>query len=357
MFGLSQQVALAAIRYTITDLGSLSGTYVTPAKPSAINNRGQVVGFAQYTSSPGSPTRAFFWSAGGTMEELGTFPGGTNSSAADINDNGVVVGWADNAAGSDHAFIYRGSGPLEDLGTLGGAESEAVGINNNGQVVGKSDIAGSGYHTFLYGNGQMQDMGTLGGTSSNAFTINDNGQFVGWSHTVGNAAGHAYVYRNGAMEDLGTLGGTISYGVSINDSGQVAGFSSLAGAQAIHAFLWSQGGAMQDLGTLPAGASNYATGINKTGQVVGFTSDQRAFLYDGGSMVDLQDLIDPASGWVLTAAQDINDLGQIVGYGSHTVGGTVVGTAFLLTPVPEPAALILLALGGLAVMRRCRPNH
>jgi len=53
-----------------------------------------------------------------------------------------------------------------------------------------------------------------------------------------------------------------------------------------------------------------------------------AFLWSGGSMKDLNDLIPAGSGWVLTEATGINDSGQIVGNG--TLGG--VERAFLLNP-------------------------
>jgi probable HAF family extracellular repeat protein len=65
-------------------------------------------------------------------------------------------------------------------------------------------------------------------------------------------------------------------------------------------------------------------------------------------MMDLNTLIDPLSGWTLNIANDINDTGWIVGYG--TVGGKT--HAFLLTP--EPATLSLLALGALALISRKR---
>ena len=64
-------------------------------------------------------------------------------------------------------------------------------------------------------------------------------------------------------------------------------------------------------------------------------------------MVDLNSLIDPSSGWVLTSGEGINDVGQITGYG--TIGGET--HAFLLTPVvPEPSTLVLAALGILGLM-------
>lgn len=43
--------------------------------------------------------------------------------------------------------------------------------------------------------------------------------------------------------------------------------------------------------------------------------EKRAFLYSNGLMSDLNNLIDPGSGWTLTGAYGINDSGQIVGSG------------------------------------------
>ena len=78
---------------------------------------------------------------------------------------------------------------------------------------------------------------------------------------------------------------------------------------------------------------------------------KHAFFADvSGAMVDLNTLIDPASGWELLEAHGINDSGQIAGHGM--IGGQT--HAFLLTPTPEPASLCLLALGGTALLRRNR---
>jgi len=104
---------------------------------------------------------------------------------------------------------------------------------------------------------------------------------------------------------------------------------------------------MIDLGTL-GGLTSSAYAINNSGQVVGesqTTYDTHAFVFDTENMFDLNDLIPSDSGWDLITAQDINSSGQIVGYGS--IGGEQHG--YLLTPVPEPATLSLLALGGLLV--------
>ena len=69
-------------------------------------------------------------------------------------------------------------------------------------------------------------------------------------------------------------------------------------------------------------------------------------------MLDLESLLDASGqGWTLHFAHDINDRGQIVATGIFND----VPQAVLLTPVPEPAALMLLPVAGLALLRRRRP--
>ena len=199
------------------------------------------------------------------------------------------------------------------------------------------------------------DLGTLGGADSYVYGINTSGQVVGYSYTSGIAAGHAFITgANGVgMTDLGTLGGTNSLAYGINTSGQVVGNSYTSDNAAGHAFITGANGVgMTDLGTL-GGATSYAYGINASGQVVGYSytlgGAAHAFLYDNGTMTDLNSLVSLTGGTVLYQALGINDSGQIIADGSN-------GQAYLLTPVPEPGsyAMMLAGLGlvGYVVRRK-----
>lgn len=299
LLGFAANMALAN-SYTLTDLGTLGGTY---SYAYSINEVGQIVGESQTVGNStqnaflwengvmtglGSPHSyasainnvgqiagtvcnqyysecdAFLWEAG-VMTTLGTL-GGISSAGNAINDAGQIVGYAETASNWAHAFVWE-NGVMTDLGTLGGNSSTAWGINDLGQIVGEADPVGSSARAVLWDAGTITDLGTLGGAYSYAYAINNIGQIVGESKTASNET-HAFLWEDGVMIDLGTLGGTYSYPNSINDAGQVVGSSLTAGDAAWHAFLWEDG-VMTDLGTL-GGDYSVAYSINENGQITGY---------------------------------------------------------------------------------------
>ncbi len=248
------------------------------------------------------------------------------------------------------------------LATLGGTNGHAVGINATGQVAGFSNPTGSAaYHATLWNGTTPTDLGTLGGTSSRAEAINDSGQIAAYSDLAGLPVSvHADVWNGTTPTDLGTLGGFYSYAYGINATGQVAGFSNPTGSGSYHATL-GNGTIPTDLGILDGTTDSYAYGINDFGQVVGESANHtgdapKYFLYTGGTMYDLGSLLLPGSGVtdfaVAANGGSINNLGQIVGYG--TFNG--YQHALRLDPVaaPEPASAVLLSLGPLLFAARRR---
>ncbi len=139
----------------MTDIGTLNGRNSWGRD---INNRGQIVGESDVDiDGTAHYTHAFLWSDG-TMIDLGTLqsdPRAGFSAATAINDDGVVVGWAENDQRERRAFIYQ-DGQMQDLNDLlyllneDGSTitprivlTEARDINRDGVIVGWGTVRGS----------------------------------------------------------------------------------------------------------------------------------------------------------------------------------------------------------------------
>ena len=79
-----------------------------------------------------------------TVTDLGVIGNGPESFPVGINNASQVVGYADTYTHYSHAFLYDGSAPLVNLGSLGGDYSNSIptAINNQGTVVGYSNTLG-----------------------------------------------------------------------------------------------------------------------------------------------------------------------------------------------------------------------
>jgi probable HAF family extracellular repeat protein len=300
--------------YRITPLGNLGGTQ---GSPSAINDQGDIVGSS--TLADDFFAHAYL-SVNGNLTDLD--PQGISSHAADISNNGAIVGAFRRMP--TRSFMYSG-GTISDLGAPPGAFNGAEGINNAGTIVGWIASAGM-EQAYAYSEGTFKPLGTLGGSRSRALAINDQGQIVGYARTSGEEQ-HAFLYRDGQMIDL-NIGGTESSADDINNQGQIVGtvFKTSLDPRAF----------FYDEGTLVDIASGRANAINNLSQVVGSSTHNRsrpyAFLYENGVLTDLNTLLPVSSGWELLNAQDINNAGQIVGTGVY--GGIEIG--YVLSPVaPE----------------------
>lgn len=321
--------------YVVQDLGTLPGD--SSSVGWAINENGDVVGWSMGLNG----TRAFAFTATGRMVALPGLPDRARTVARDINDAGVIVGSA-NAGGTDlgHAVLWSG-GSVQDLGTLGtGSFSEAWGVNNLDQVVGWSYSNGgsglTGVHGFLYSRSNgMLDL-TPNSDNGSALDINDAGQVTGYKTALGGY--HAFRWQGGTFVDLGVLPGFAhSFGWAINAFGLVTGNSTSASGNSEQLFRYTDGGGLQNLGG--TGEHNVALGINSWSQVVGTkgNSQKRALLYtDADGLRDLNTLIDPSLGWVLLAANDINDAGQIVGYAFNNFTGQTHAVRLQPTATPPP---------------------
>jgi probable HAF family extracellular repeat protein len=304
----------AAQNYSIADLGTLPGGSFSEAH--AINASAVVTGLA---NASGELSDMFAY-RNGILTDLGTL-GGTSGTGNGVNASGQIAGYSTNASGTYRAFLTV-DGTLTDIGDLGGGSAVGYALNDAGQVVGSAVTADGSNHPFLYSAGKMTDLGTLGSPEGNSWWnsaqgINNNGEVVGTSYNAqGNFRG--FVWLKGKMSQMGTLGGSWSQAYAVNNKGQVSGIAYTKGNAQAHAFLLT-GNQMKDLGTLDNGFYSWGFAINDSGVVVGQASPLSggyvAFVYSGGKMKDLNQLIPAGSGWVLQDAYGVNAAGQIVGEG------------------------------------------
>ena len=359
----AMQPSPAAPHYAVVDLGTLGGTF---SLAYAINDRGQVDGFS---TIPGDGAIHSFLFENRMMNDLGTLGGPNSQSFAGLNNVPQVPGSSDTSTsdpnGEDFCgfgtnliclgFVWQ-NGVMTPLPAPGGNNSQAAGINNQGAVVGYAETSKSDpdcpppqvlqFRPVVWSGRQIEVFPLYPGDSEGVgFWINNQGELVGASgicaaydgrYGVGLAPKHALLWRKGSGVpiDLGNLGGTFNNAAfAINDRSQIIGASDVSGDTYQHAFLW-QKGMLTDLGTLPGDVVSAALGINNRGQITGVSDDGnghiRAFLWQNGVMTDLNSLIDPNSPLYLLHGYGINSSGEIVGLAVNTSSGEA--HAFLAIP-------------------------
>jgi probable HAF family extracellular repeat protein len=375
---LSGASVQAAVTYSIKDLGAFSGTNFSAGY--ALNNLGQVVG-----ESGSSSNRHAFLYDGSSMIDLGTL-GGKTSIANGVNDAGLVVGSSRTSDRGTRAFSYQ-NGVMSEI-ALPGSFSEATAVNNAGKIVGyyrpgtPSVIRTAGFTAF---NGSVA---TYEGTIDLRFNaVSDMDKFyqTQTGSPVGTTdrgevqgIGNDWPVNSGPRqpskpftEVLDSIqvagpapdGATEGEGWGTNDERDLVGDATIGGVK--RAVFWNfdphDGYHTTVIPGLDGKLASVAWDINNSSQVVGgtgfgvgttqsgiFTDGGFGFIYNGGVTTNLNDLLDPASGWYVAAAYAINEHAQITGVG--IIDGKA--HAYLMTPlsyspptVPEPASWAMMLTG------------
>jgi len=318
-----------------------------------INDAGEMVGY--YVDDSGN--HAFLWDATGAhILAAPDSPGAAeiDTAATAINNAGQIVGYAQifNADDtvSSPGVLWTREHP-EQIQLLSTDPSVALSprdISDNGTVVGlkANPLTGEALHGFVWTAADgVVDYGTTDNAdpSVNASwsAVNDAGQLVGvWNFQF--SPSHASIGTVGtpAMLPLGAASDAVESGATaINASGSRVGYMDVDGSgHSVPVVFAADGSASAIAGAtlgLPAGQ---ALGINDAGVIVGRADDFstlsfKAFVAIDGVAYDLLQQADDNGGLdYLLTAEAVNASGAIVGVGRY--GDLQVGS-YLLTPISD----------------------
>lgn len=332
------------VRYRVVPLESSLNTNYRFTQGTSINDNGMVAGLIyrhdETPYSSGSIKGVFVHAPITGFEEIGDYQGAL-SQPNRINNRGqftVLGGRGFQTNGVDvyveDAVCYTPGVGFERLGDLGGPWTRAMGINSRGDVVGYGFLDASGFtpsnqHAFLYTDTRgMVDLGLFGGTSAGAADINDDGWICGGSVIPGQG-NTAWIYHEWA--GLTILGhGTAK---RINEQRAV-----ICDDDGLDPVLIQNGQVTPIRGSSEMTPYPFAGDLNDWNVVVHSGQFQvGSSTYIGGyiwtsseGMRNLNKLISTNSGWGISDAYDINNHGQITGFGYFQGRGQ----AFRMDPIP-----------------------
>jgi probable HAF family extracellular repeat protein len=244
----------ANITFTTIDVPGAGYTRI-----SGINKAGDMVG--DYGQDTNTDAHGFLYSNGAFT--YFDYPGETVTVPMDINDSGVIVGYA--GRNPVIGFLYDGTS-FTTVQRGNDSATYSFGINNAGNVVGGTsniyttkgfEMRGGrfkllqvpGEFIYVYGAG-----------------INNLGTVVGWTDDNG------FACRRGSCQLLDFPGAVKTEVLGINDSGIVVGWYEKGPPYAFHSFASKNGRYISF--DYPGAGATFAYGINASGQIVGaYTSD------------------------------------------------------------------------------------
>ena len=200
-----------------------------------VNNYSVVAGQILVAGKGGLVDQAALF-ANGKITQIANAGGYNQSVAGGINDSGSVVGSYNyydsnrNLRGTLGFLYQNGNLTLLNSPVPNQKTGVATGINNNGLIIGYANFP-TGSHAATYSGGQWHDLGALGpaGSISSASSVNSQGWVVGFYAYAYNDRNGCFLYKDGKMTDLGipNVSPSSPSNAYINDQGQVVAGDSL----------------------------------------------------------------------------------------------------------------------------------
>jgi len=323
-----------------TEIGGMAESSIFPSGDFSSGSLGAITNDHSVIAGSGESSfgiEAFRWTLAGGASGLGDLPGGVfrSTPSAMSSDGSVIVGKGTiglDTFNDTEAFIWTAANGMVGLGDIPGGRhrSEATDISADGSV-----IVGVGMdEVFVSGNPEPVDRSRL----------------FRWTQADGMVA-----------LDIPPLPSASILDTRISADGEVITANTIDGLGETHPFRWTQSTGIVFLDE-PLGGEHLSRVVDMSGD--GSSMAGWAFTDDGPKAVVWDDLHGPRyladaltglgldlTGWTLEFTTGISDDGlTIVGTGINPNGDT---EAFIAT-LPEPASLVLIALGLPGLLRRGR---
>ena len=302
-----------------------------PIVGTALSDNGEVVGW--YTACTIGTDEAFYWSAETGFVTLDRPPGVFAAMASDISNEGTIVGTYQRIDIGNRGFVYKDGAWAELLPNEGGIYSWANAVSKDGSTVIGARTGGLGggpmapyqAHSYNVGTATFTDLGVMNGPSSGAADIltDDSEQtIVGFTGTdFVSLDARAFIHEMGQTTVLGPIpAGFSSYGTDLNIHGTLLGGGRTRnedGATVHRAFTYADG-EMTVLPLLPGHDDSRPGDVDDAGRAIGQSrsfsdlNNWRAWLWENGSIYDLNSRLESDLDVVLEGASSINVMGQIL---------------------------------------------
>ena len=316
--------------YKVTFLPTLGENFTMPR---AINDKGQVAGYTQYSNGD---SHLFLWDKENGIRDLGLPCDGVVS----LNNSGQIASNFVDPNGNQRAFFWDPNTGRTILPTLGGKSSLAFEINNNGQIAGHSDTSSGIQHAFCWDNiNGICDLTPNSTSNTIASSINDSGQVI-------IADGDNILVKVQGNQILSSFPIPLSSFCRINNNGYIAGLLQ-NNSQTFDAAIWHPTSRQTSIIKLDAGSSAYINKINDLNQVIitEFIRRQHFFMRNQSYVKNYNFLYDPKLGLLSLDGYIKLNKGEELGLNDINNNGCIIGTfgsekdmnlkGALFEPIPE----------------------
>jgi len=286
----------------------------------SINNNGEILGiYGELGDEIGRDGYPILWKENflyinGIFKKLDIELG--NYTHDVINDFGEILAKNPDSPGSSSG-IYKADGAI-------GLDFWGSDMNNKNEVCG---FYGSNYPYWRDSEGNTIELLTGSGYGACALGINDKSQITGYTCCMPHHM--ACIWENNEIRYLEQLE-THTQGLDINNKGEVAGH---------HGSYPSWWDAEGNIHVIYSAGGGKAYAINDHGQL----AMEGAIVYDSnsGELINLNNFLSEDTEWLsLTRATNINNRGQIIGYGYLKESSRYNHIGFLANPISKPKTLL-----------------